>query len=63
MNKGPRMADPLWVRCCELWDQLKPEERSIVVKAMEYMVGGQRMESELTNDESSNGGGNGRSGG
>ena len=33
-----RAKDPLWVRCCELWDELEPFDREIVVKAMEYMA-------------------------
>lgn len=38
MTKPLRMADPLWVECCKLWDQLTETDRSIVVKAMEYMA-------------------------
>ena len=50
-EKQRRMADPLWVRCCELWDKLEPYERDMIVKAMEYMVEKVAERSDCLGDE------------
>jgi len=62
MDKIPRMADPKWLEACRLWDRISELDRSIVVKAMEYMVE-QRKEEERSGGLGGGEGGGGGQGG
>jgi len=34
----PRVSDSLWVQCCQLWKEISEFDRSVVIKAMEFMA-------------------------
>jgi len=54
--KKKRLADPYWLRCCELWDKLTEYERAAVIEMMEYYAGDEKSPTTPTTPEVSEGG-------